>query len=255
MSHKRIIADQTGGYPLDLGTVEFMQQGYNSCLQGLASAFGDNVIVSGVVDTGANYSNGWVIIGGELLPFVGGLKNTRIVVEETIEQVTYEDTISKDAEVTRVAKCASVGGVLFSDFVRLDATHLKRSQSKSVLNTKVIEVLDWDMKIEYDKTVSHGFAYPDFRKIRSVSVLIKRNNNGHLVQLLPIVQEYTTPPYLAGGGLVSINDTSIYMHILSDAESSSIVSGMNSMFRNDNSYENLNPSPYVRAYITIQYED
>lgn len=174
MSHRKIITTDTGGYPLDLQTIEFMQNGYNDCLAGLASAFGDNVIVSGVADLGTNYGNGWVIVDGELLPFVGGLKNTRIVVEETIVQVEFEDTVSKDAEVTRVAKCASSGGVLFTDFVRLDATHLKRSQEHSVLNTKVIEIGPWNMDLDNFINLDIGVS---FKKLRSVNIVVRSDSD------------------------------------------------------------------------------
>ncbi len=119
MSYKEILYDKTGGFPFDQQTLEFMQDAYTRVVTGLGGMFGDNVILSGVEDTGSNYTDGWVAIGGEVLPFEGGLKNVRIIIEQTATELTFEDTNEHAVEVTRVAKCASTGGVSFSSFKRL----------------------------------------------------------------------------------------------------------------------------------------
>jgi hypothetical protein len=119
MSYKAILYDKTGGFPFDQQTLEFMQDAYTKVATGLGLIYGNNIILSGVEDQGANYSDGWVAVGGEVLPFVGGLKASKIVVEETTEAVTFEDTNEHAVEVTRVAKSSNVNGVDFTTFKRI----------------------------------------------------------------------------------------------------------------------------------------
>jgi hypothetical protein len=121
----RIDFTKTGGILRSQELWNFLQQSYTTLFMGLANLIGNNVIVAGVADLGANYGDGWVSIGGELLPFVGGLKASRIIVVETITQKPYGDGVSKDAFYTRVAQCASSGGTAFTSFTRLsDLTQL-----------------------------------------------------------------------------------------------------------------------------------
>jgi hypothetical protein len=110
--------------------LKFLQQSYTELFAGLAAMIGDNVIVAGVTDMGATYSDGWVVIGGELLPFVGGLKNTDIVVTETIAQSHYGDGADKDAFYTRFAQCAGAGGIAVVAFSRLANVYQYATQAQ-----------------------------------------------------------------------------------------------------------------------------
>lgn len=118
--YKRIDFTQLEGLPLTQDTMQFLQSSYRDALSGIAQLLGDYVIVAGVADQGANWGDGWVAINGELLPFVGGVKASQIVIEQTIVAKQYSDGTSRNAWYTRVAKNGVTGGTPFSSFVRLD---------------------------------------------------------------------------------------------------------------------------------------
>ncbi|NOS94527.1 MAG: hypothetical protein HOP30_21660, partial [Cyclobacteriaceae bacterium] len=89
--YQRIDFPKTDGFPFDQETFDFMQKSFRDCFAGIAAHFGHLVIVSGVDDLGANWGDGWVVIAGELLPFVGGTKAGRVVIQETTEDALFED--------------------------------------------------------------------------------------------------------------------------------------------------------------------
>jgi len=109
--------EQTGGFPLETNTFSFLQSAYGS-LAGLAGLGGQNYILNGCEVAGGNIANGTVVINGEVLPFTGGAKLARVVIEETVTEKTFEDGISKPVYTTRVAKMAATGGVLDFDSLK-----------------------------------------------------------------------------------------------------------------------------------------
>lgn len=109
--------DQTGGFPIETNTFSFLQSAYGS-LAGLSGLGGQNYILNGCEVAGAVVSNGTVVINGEVLPFTGGAKLARLVIEETVTEKTFEDGVSKPVYTTRVAKMASTGGVLDFDSLK-----------------------------------------------------------------------------------------------------------------------------------------
>lgn len=74
---------QTGGFPLETDTLDFMQEAY-SFLNNLGYLGGNSIIVRGCLENGNNVGNGVVFFNGELFEFRGGLKGThvRIVTEQ-----------------------------------------------------------------------------------------------------------------------------------------------------------------------------
>lgn len=68
----KINFNQTGGFPLETNTLDFLQNAYQ--LFGAFSALaGDLVILQGCTVTGSSVSDGVVIIGSEVLPFKKGV--------------------------------------------------------------------------------------------------------------------------------------------------------------------------------------
>lgn len=110
--------EQTGGFPLETNTFSFLQSAYGS-LAGLAGLGGQNYILDGCEIVGANVSNGTVVIAGEVLPFTGGAKLARVIIEETITEKTFEDGVSKPVYTTRTAKMAGAGGLDFDSLKRV----------------------------------------------------------------------------------------------------------------------------------------
>lgn len=110
--------NQTGGFRLETDTLGFMQSSYTQ-LAALAGLGGQNYILSGCVVAGSNVENGTVVIDGELLPFVGGAKLQYVVIDEIVENKTFEDGLSKPTNFTRVAKMSSVGSLEFDGLQRV----------------------------------------------------------------------------------------------------------------------------------------
>lgn len=117
--YKNIDFTKNGGFPVTQDTLAFMQEGYNETITALAATYGQYVILSGVEDLGTNYSDGWIIYNGELVKFIGGVKTARVAIEETTADETFGDDSVNTVYYTRVAKCVTVGGVLFSEFSRV----------------------------------------------------------------------------------------------------------------------------------------
>lgn len=119
---------QTGGFPTDLNTYDFMQAAYTQ-LQKLAySLAGDKpCIVSGCVVGGGSVTEGYVIIAGELLKFETQPLGTYVTIEETVTPVTFEDGDSKDSFYDRKA-VFGLSGTPWADFVRIPV--IAQSESK-----------------------------------------------------------------------------------------------------------------------------
>ena len=109
--------EQTGGFPLETNTLSFLQSAYGQ-LSGLAGLGGQSYILNGCTVAGGNVTDGTVVIDGEVLPFVGGPKLARVIIEETVTDKTFEDGVSKPVYYTRVAKMAAAGGVMDFDSLR-----------------------------------------------------------------------------------------------------------------------------------------
>lgn len=116
----KINFNQTGGFPLETNTLQFLQNAYQ--LFGAFSALaGDLVILQGCTVTGSSVSDGIVIINGEVLPFVGGIVAATVVVVETTESKTFEDGSSKAVYHTRTARFGrGTTTYPWSDFQRVD---------------------------------------------------------------------------------------------------------------------------------------
>lgn len=109
--------EQTGGFPLETNTLSFLQSAYGQ-LSGLAGLGGQSYILNGCTVAGGNVTDGTIVIDGEVLPFVGGPKLARIIIEETVTDKTFEDGVSKPVYYTRVAKMAAAGGVMDFDSLK-----------------------------------------------------------------------------------------------------------------------------------------
>lgn len=116
----KINFNQTGGFPLETNTLQFLQNAY-SLFNAFSVLAGDLTILQGCTVTGSSVSDGVVIINGEVLPFVGGVVASTVVIVETTESKTFEDGSSKAVYHTRVARFGrGTATYLWSDFQRVD---------------------------------------------------------------------------------------------------------------------------------------
>lgn len=94
---------ETGGLPLDQDILNDMQNGTLLVDKALADLLGPLAIVSGCIKTGSDISNGVVAVNGEILPFVGGVMQAKVIVIETTAPLIYFDGIARPSETTRYA--------------------------------------------------------------------------------------------------------------------------------------------------------
>ncbi|THU36925.1 hypothetical protein FAM09_18350 [Niastella caeni] len=118
--YKRIDFTKLEGLATYQDTLDFLQTSYREAISAVAKAFGSKVIVTGITDQGATYSDGWVVIDGELMPFAGGLKSDRIVVEELTDTEVFSDGSIQTVYYTKRAKLGITGGFALADFIRVD---------------------------------------------------------------------------------------------------------------------------------------
>lgn len=110
--------DQTGGFPLETETLSKMQEAYD-IFQAFGNLVGTKSIVKGCVQTGTNVSDGVIYWDGELLPFVGGGIQSKIIIVEEVTSVEFEDGDLKPTYYKRHATFGTgVGAVLWSLFKR-----------------------------------------------------------------------------------------------------------------------------------------
>lgn len=102
--HKGFDFSQNGGFPINQQRLEYMQSAYSDLSQAFASLIGDNVIVSGCVTNGTNVSDGWICVGGELLPFVGSPSQTTFLIRETKTPLFFQDGQNKEVQFSRFAQ-------------------------------------------------------------------------------------------------------------------------------------------------------
>ena len=106
-------------FPLSSETLDFMQK--MALLASKAAGIGgDNYILSGCSTTGGNVGDGTVVIGGEIMPFVGGLQTAYIIIEETLRTVTADGRVYNDVYKARKARFGTgTGQVAWSLFARI----------------------------------------------------------------------------------------------------------------------------------------
>lgn len=114
------------GFPFDQDVLGFIQD--NIILASKSAAWGGNfAIISGCDIAGANAGNGFVFMNGEILPFLGGAIDTKVIVVETATNVLYEDNVERPVKKIRYATFGDDGATnyLWTDF--------KRNTSEGVL--------------------------------------------------------------------------------------------------------------------------
>lgn len=118
---------QPGGFPLDQDVLAFLQDNI-TLASALATLGGDYCILSGCAEDGSSVSNGVIAIMGEILPFVGGAKQSKVIIIEQAQGLTFEDGITKPVQFTRYA-CFGDDGVSSHNWI-----YFKRNKGGGVLS-------------------------------------------------------------------------------------------------------------------------
>jgi len=115
--------NQPDGFPLESdATLGFLQTLLREPIEALAKLAGaDNIILTGLVETGGVYSDGWIFYDGEVLFFEGGAEATNFIIEQTVTQKANQDGTQVDRYFERKARFGSGSGeVAFSTLKRIN---------------------------------------------------------------------------------------------------------------------------------------
>ena len=159
---------QGGGFPVTNKTWRFLRDMINAVHE-LAKLGGRNYIVSGITPEGNGFTDGWVVIEGELLPFLGSANGTHLVIRETREGVVYKEDAdgdgvgdTKDAYITRYAEGAAssapgavaidglkrvTNGALHIGYADLDASLTKADVVPTI--DSGVATIDWREGIQF----------------------------------------------------------------------------------------------------------
>lgn len=172
-----------GGFPMTQYTLEFMQQSYREALAAISKVIGNSVIVAGMEESGNTVADGWISYAGELLPFVGGARQSTWIVEEIAESRLFADQVNRDVYFTRRARFAS-GGTPYSNLQRIDTLLTQKntiSSMQAVLNQRIDSI--WKrgdvIEIDVDGTyISNNFDGSGLGRNERAGWAICNGNNG-----------------------------------------------------------------------------
>ncbi len=119
--HKQLKLDNLGGLKFSQTELDLIQKAYTESIEVIAALLGDYVIVTGCVESAGQVSDGWLVYNGELLPFVGGAAQSRVLVSEVVTTTEYENSPNQNFLTERKAVLGISGGMLRSSFKRLDS--------------------------------------------------------------------------------------------------------------------------------------
>ncbi len=115
----KINFQQTGGFPLETETLDYLQNAYTA-LQAIAALADDNYILSGCQQQGDYLKDGFMVINSEVFPFRGGLAQSAVVVCQDKQSRPFENGQLKEVFFTRYATFGlGAGTIPFADISRL----------------------------------------------------------------------------------------------------------------------------------------
>ena len=118
--NNRIDFSNLGGFPMTQYTADWMQKSFRNCFGAIANLLGDKVIVYGCDLVGANVTDGWICVNGELMPFTGAALGTGfITINEAVETRAFQDTNVYNAYFTKTATLGVAGAFLYSDLKKI----------------------------------------------------------------------------------------------------------------------------------------
>ena len=122
---------QGTGFPLEAETLGFMQNTYVKALSALAKMAGENnVILTGMIDSGTSVSDGWVLFQDEVFFFKGGIKTATFIVNEVVTPLNNANGNAVDRYYERQLRFGT-GGVAYAYSL------LRRVQSLQGLESKL----------------------------------------------------------------------------------------------------------------------
>lgn len=133
---KRFNFNQTGGLKLVTETLSGIQDAY-SIYSGALKMVGDKAILSGCEELGGTVTNGFVVIGDEVLEFRGAVKQDTVIIKEEIKNMQFEDGSLRPFETYRYVTFGyAVNALTWSSFKRVPAL-IELPSQLAALNNKI----------------------------------------------------------------------------------------------------------------------
>lgn len=119
--NKRIDLTNLGGFPFTQDTLGWMQDSYRTAFAAVAALCGSKSILYGVEVNGANVTDGWIAVDGEIMPFIGGVLGSDVIITEipNVTGETFEDANIRDVYFTKQATSGVGGAFPFTDLFPL----------------------------------------------------------------------------------------------------------------------------------------
>src|SRR5690625_7224204 len=133
----KIHVQQTGGFPLESDTLTFMQESWNIFNQ-LGAMAGANVVMSGCIESGGNFSPGFVGYNYEGMAFGGGALASLVRVVSVTEEREFESGASKAVYETRKMVFGNPG-IPWSSFKRVKSL-IELTSTIDSMNSKLTPV-------------------------------------------------------------------------------------------------------------------
>ena len=250
----QLVTTNVGGFPLILNDVRWflgqiasgnhgVYQAFNNLLRG----YGDNFIVQGCVEGGSpgavTLTEGWVMLGGELLKVDAQAAFDEATDNTFIKQSTFNTLGNKDFQngsnvdtyqENRAVISGSGGTLAYNGNTLSDLRTIAINGSTIVpLKKKIIDIGDWNMDTTTTVLVAHGLTATQSAAIRSVSVII-RDDGSTTTNPIGI-----TSLSLPQGGIVSVDTNNVQLERLAGGIFDST---------------SFDATSFNRGWITIEYE-
>lgn len=162
----------TGGYPLSIETLQYMQECWTNIYRALSAITGSgDFVVSGIQDQhgNTNINNpGWIVLNGELLPYVSGKNRTQYacIIEDITLNVGYENGETHKAMTRRYATTCNIipANAVYSvswdkvDTVNIPMRNILALSNQKVNNTDFAEALSRIATLEQQIAALGGSA-------------------------------------------------------------------------------------------------
>lgn len=114
----------SGGFPMTVETLEFLQNAYTKPISALSKMAGNNSILDGIEISAGNYSEGFFVRNKEVLYFKPSVANATVRIVEKTLQVAYNEDADTDGNLdlkdAYVSRYATTNDPLDADEVEIE---------------------------------------------------------------------------------------------------------------------------------------
>lgn len=114
----KLEVNQVGGFPMTTRILDEIQKAH-AVFNSLGGLAGNFTIIAGCVTVGSTVGVGFVFINGEVFDFKGGLAQSKVIIKEVVENLTFQNGNANPVIKTRyVTFGTGVGAFNWADFKR-----------------------------------------------------------------------------------------------------------------------------------------